>query len=224
MKMVICKNTIFEVQRWHTFGEVIKRTEVRITEDDVGYIEPYTPFLATSMKAFVGAFCSQYFIKTDTTEQAIIDKLVIEIYARFYDHFVFSTKEKIVENNQYSQEYRDKFQLLITRYTSIFNNTYDRYMNLLKIYQNQLSTLLDKVKTKSTGVGKFNDTPQNEIVNGDEFGDGGHISNITKSENETETDFDTKMGRIDEIQRKLKNILREWTDEFSGLFIESENF
>lgn len=224
--MEILKNIIFETQRWFIFGEVAYRCSYpHKTEDELPYYIPYKDVKKLdNIAAFLGTDCMVYFTKSDNTEKDIIDKLITEIYARFYDHYVFCTTKALVENNEYSKEYTDKLCLLRTRFTSIFNNTYDRYMNLLKTYQNQLSTLLDKVKTKSTGVGKFNDTPQNEIVNGDEFGDGSHISNLTKSENETESDFDTKMGRIDEIQRKFRNILKDWTDEFSGLFIESENF
>lgn len=221
--MRICE--FFKIERWFTFGEVLERCHPPIQEADVAILLPYKNYKQLSeFGDFLQTERMTYFTKTDTTEKNIVNSLLTEIYARFYDHYVFGTKEQIVENGAYTNEFNDKLNLLRSRFTSIFVETSDRYMNLLKIYKNELSALLDKVKTKSSGVGKFNDTPQNEIVNGDEFGDGGHISNITKSENETETDFDTKMGRIDEIQRKLKNILREWTDEFSGLFIESENF
>ena len=224
MKMEICKNIIFESQRWFTFGEVVQRCSIQPTESDVYSLAPYEDVDELSdLDLFLGTACKSCFTKTDTTEKAIVDKLIAQIYARFYDHYVFFTQDQIVENGAYTREYNDRYVLLRSRFTSTFVLTEDKYLYLLKTYKNQLSTLLDKVKTKSTGVGKFNDTPQNEIVNGDEFGDNGHISNLTKSENETETDFDTKMGRIDEIQRKFRNLLKDWSDEFSGLFVESEN-
>jgi len=222
--MKMWNKSIFETTRWFTFGEILTRCIItEPTEEDVSYPTPYEEVSGLSGIEDFLDYTISYFQKTDTTEQGIIDKLITEIYARFYDHYVFGTKEQIVSGTDYIPEYEDALTLFRTRFTSIFNQTYDRYMNLLKTYNSQLSKLLDSVKTKSTGVGKFSDTPQNEIVNGDEFGDNGHISNLTKSENETETEFDTKMGRIDEIQRKFRNVLKDWTEEFGGLFIEDGN-
>lgn len=222
--MKMWNKSIFEIRRWFTFGEIIGRIAEEPTDEDIDAPIPYEDIKELSdLSGFLGEVCITYFTKTDTTEKSIIDELVREVYARFYDHYVFGTCNHILDGRVYIQAYSSKIVFLRTRFTSIFNQTYDRYMNLLKTYNSQLSKLLDSVKTKSTGVGKFSDTPQNEIVNGDEFGDNGHISNLTKSENETETEFDTKMGRIDEIQRKFRNVLKDWTEEFSGLFIEEGN-
>ena len=222
--MKMWNKSIFETRRWFTFGEILGRSGESPTQEDVAYPLPYEDVNELAdFSDFLGTACALYFTKTDTTEQGIINKLLTEIYARYYDHYVFATEEEILSGTNYTTEFETALSLFRTRFTSIFNQTYDRYMNLVKTYQSQLSKLLDSVKTKSTGVGKFSDTPQNAIVNGYEFGDNGHISNLTKSENETETEFDTKMGRIDEIQRKFRNILKDWSEEWNGLFIEDGN-
>ena len=106
---------------------------------------------------------------------------------------------------------------------NIIMQTYDRYSKLLDVYTSELSKLLDGVKTTTNGIGIFNDTPQNIQTTEDDFTGDNHISNASKSSAVAESDVDTKMARIDEIQRKLRNIWKDWLDEFDGLFLESVN-
>ena len=102
-------------------------------------------------------------------------------------------------------------------------STYDRYNKLLDTYTSELSKLLDGVKTTTQGIGSFNDTPQNIQTSQDDYSGDSHISNISKSSAVATSDLDTKMGRIDEIQRKLRNIWKDWLEEFESLFLERGN-
>ena len=54
------------------------------------------------------------------------------------------------------------------------------------------------------------------MTNGD-WSDDEHTSNITRIENSN--DFTPLMDRINEIQNKLRNIQKDWEDEFKGIFI-----
>lgn len=150
--------------------------------------------------------------------KAYIPDLFQKLYARYWKEYVFS----LDTDDKTSDEYAEAKNEFYTNLGNIIIHTYDRYSFLLDTYTSELDNLLDGVRTITTGTGRFNDTPQ-DITNGDEFGDNTHLSNITKSTAEAVSDLDTKMGRIDEIQRKLRNIWKDWLDEFEKAFIERGN-
>ena len=150
--------------------------------------------------------------------RAHISDLFQRLYAKYWKEYVFALEEDSVAGTEYNNAKNEFY----TKVGTIIMATFERYNKLLDVYTSELSKLLDGVKSSTTGVGRFNDTPQN-ITDGDEFGDNTHISNITKSTAEAVSDVDTKINRIDEIQRKLRNIWKDWVDEFDGLFIERGN-
>lgn len=97
--------------------------------------------------------------------------------------------------------------------------TYDRYANIIDIYQSNVSKLMNQVKTTTSVKNTFNDTPQES---GD-FDDDMHLTNINNSQGETLMDSDTPMGRIREIQESLRSTLMDWSNEFDKCFIEEGN-
>ena len=99
----------------------------------------------------------------------------------------------------------------IQKMLSIYVQTYERYAKILDIYSAEKENLLNKVEA----ITRFNDTPQDS----GEFSDDSHTTHITSSRN----DYDTLMGRIDEIDRKYRNVLKDWTNEFEPLFIHEES-
>ena len=75
------------------------------------------------------------------------------------------------------------------------------------------ANLLDKIGSETKA--KFNDTPQN----GGDFDNDEHLSTITTTT--TEQDLVPLINRLDDISRLYKDVLSDWADEFSVLFIES---
>ena len=73
-----------------------------------------------------------------------------------------------------------------------------------------------QVKANTTAKTGYNDTPQNEDSGG--FEDATHRTSFTKVTSDTATDGATPIERIDEIDRKIKNIMLEWCQEFKDLF------
>lgn len=108
-------------------------------------------------------------------------------------------------------EWIDKAHEFIFRLLSIMTETYERYSTLLDFYSAKKSQLLDKVESLT----RFNDTPQDS----GEFSDDEHTTHITSSKN----DYDTLMARIDEVDRKYRNLLKDWSNEFECLFIHEES-
>lgn len=107
--------------------------------------------------------------------------------------------------------YNEITEKVLRKFSYIYNTTKDRYLTLIDIYTNQKANLLNKVESNS--IQRFNDTPQN----GGDWSDDEHTSNITRTE--SSNDFTPLMDRINEIQNKLRNIQKDWEDEFKGIFI-----
>lgn len=137
---------------------------------------------------------------------------------RYKHEFIFPVSfyhEGIVNKTYYDSLSSDEKQEIlngvfefVNKFTSIIRMTYDRYTKLLDIYTAERDNLLNKVEA----ITRFNDTPQDS----GEFSDDPHTTNITSVKN----DYDTLMGRIDEIDRAYRNVMKDWAEEFSGLFIE----
>ena len=107
--------------------------------------------------------------------------------------------------------YDEITEKVLRKFSYVYNTTKDRYLALLDIYANQKANLLNKVESNT--IQRYNDTPQN----GGDWSDDEHTSNITRIENSN--DFTPLMDRINEIQNKLRNIQKDWEDEFKGIFI-----
>lgn len=89
--------------------------------------------------------------------------------------------------------------------------TKENYGFLIKTYNEQRNNLLKGIK--STTRSKVNDVPQ-------EVGDFWSDDYVTSTSGvETETDANTLINRIDEINRKIKNVYFDWAEEFREFII-----
>ena len=211
-----CLNKMFEKQYYYTFDEIVGFYYDPHTTQFGGPV-PYDDDQFINFNSFLDT-TTGYWNKNNTRQE-----LFIRLYRRFYNHYVYYmnevlTAEELADND----DWNSKMVEFRTNLANILENTADRYESLIGLYNSEKTKLLDGVKTITTGTGRFNDTPQ-DITNGDEFGNNTHITNITKSTAEAVSDLDTKMGRIDEIQRKLRNLWKDWLDEFEVVFIERGN-
>lgn len=105
---------------------------------------------------------------------------------------------------------------------SIFEDTKDRYLTLIQMYEDELDDLLDGVRTVTDGDGetRFNDTPQN-FPNAEGYAEDNYTTNVTKAKNTVTvtSDVNTKMARIDEVHRLLRNLYADWAFEFNKLIV-----
>lgn len=121
---------------------------------------------------------------------------------------------------------------------SLFIDTKDYYIPLISMYNSELNNLLNPITTTvannstTTASGnnetRFNDTPQNTLANG-EYADDNFATNVTSAESgssvqvysgsTTQNDGMSKMARIDEIQRMLRNLYGDWAFEFNKLIV-----
>lgn len=174
-------------------------------------------------------------------------KLINIIKNRYQTDYILRLDEPIkspLVDNKELVDWCDKF-------FEILVSTKDKYYNILTIYDEQLSKLMNPLKTSHLGSGNtsrhedydtdmsgknlLNDTPQTSDVvatieqdqyvselskstaHTDNVGD---VSEARQEAFTTEVDTMTAMARIDEIQEKYQMLLRKWSNEFSGLFME----
>lgn len=126
----------------------------------------------------------------------------------YRDWIVYIEERPDLDDQELFDEITEK---VLRKFSYVYNTTKDRYLALLDIYANQKANLLNKVESNT--IQRYNDTPQN----GGDWSDDEHTSNITRIENSN--DFTPLMDRINEIQNKLRNIQKDWEDEFKGIFI-----
>lgn len=143
-------------------------------------------------------------------------KLFETLVIRNTDYYCVDTIKKA----ETQSDFQEVARCLGQKIWSIFIDTKPYYSRLLTLYEGQETHFLDKLKSESDFINRFNDTPENGGV----FSDDEHTSNITQGHSETSNDVTTIMARIDEIQRLYKNVLSKWADEFNGLFTNPLNF
>lgn len=201
---------------WYSYGEIVSS---RVSLDSIA-----KPYLAED-DPWLECF-DRYHILMEEDNQTFkpyLEDLTRELYARYYTHMVFNDESKEDYGLDVYNRLTDKCDEFIGKVVMIIVQTYDRYAELLKMYQDNKAQLLASVKISTDSVGQFNDTPQNVQDVEEEFGDNSHISNLTKSKQDVTSDVKPIMDRIDDINRKYRNLIRDWTNEFDGLFLESEN-
>ena len=145
--------------------------------------------------------------------EPIINELWQSIIARYYDDYAVMISE---EDDTIPSLTWENISPFFNKLINTITRTKDYYLTLLNIYNNQKNNLLSQVKSISTNTTRFNDTPQN----GGEFVDDNHTSEFTKVNNSIESDVNTMMYRINEIQKLYRNVMKDWVDEFEKLFIE----
>ena len=205
-----------EYREYYTLNEVLKITQ-NFDQEFIDINAPY--FLKVVEGTGLSGFNATQYPLLNNTEET--NEIWYRVVNRFGDEFIFYlTNEELKNKNVYINEHLKDF---LIRFFSIYRNTNKKYEYLIKIYNDEMNNLLNTIKSTSRNVSRFNDTPQNEYSNTQNFEDDLHVSNISKGESISEDDGMTKMARIKEIQDSLQNLFNEWVNEFDGLFIEKEN-
>lgn len=183
-------------------------------------------------------------------ESPYANELFYNLMNRYGDEYVFALNK---EYTGVSLAYNEISGIrgFFGKLTNIMYYTYDRYANLLSLYQNNANALLGKLKRITSGeiantgtqsmegsasdIRKDNDTPQGS---GD-FSDDTHTSFLSKgsstsgsertdnlkTESSTEEEWDSEylMDKLKKIQDSFRNVMLDWINEFRILFIEGGN-
>lgn len=155
----------------------------------------------------------------DLIDSSIIIELILMVYNRFFEFYAY--KKEIPFTEEASEPDIGDSNILAKRLNNIIDMTYERYAPMLVFQRANESDPSPKLESESNGKTRFNDTPQNEALASNEFfNDDKHSTNITASHSSTSVDSGTVAERLDELYKNWKSILRDWTNEFKGLFME----
>lgn len=155
---------------------------------------------------------------TSSDKQNILNQLMRMVYARFYHSEVYRKELDYPYYDDASAPDSGERKEVFRQFVQLFNITAPRYIPLLKQFNANESDPIGKISSTSTGKTRFNDTPQD----GGDFDDDGHTSHITQTEATTESDSGSIMERLDALYKNWREILRDWTSEFRGLFYGEE--
>ena len=163
---------------------------------------------------FYGGFQNAPIWKSANVAKDHIEDLWQLVFARFYKEYCFGTDEDELTENEAKE--------FLVKLINIIVMTYPKYAALLDYYKAKEGSLLDQINSVTTGLARFNDTPQNEEAD-DEFEGDLHVTNLTKTKGTSATDGMSPIERLKQIQDSYKLVLRDWSDEFKKIFIEGGN-
>lgn len=169
------------------------------------------------------SLCSEYHLDNynaffPSANYPIYNELFEKVHAKYGSLVCVVIKGEVTLSHD-SSIISERFYKFLIKVLNKIMDTEEFYLNVIKIYQDNLSKLMDKVKGKSINELIFNDTPQtdNGVLKGDSY-----ATNYTKTINETESDMKSPIERIKDIQESLKNVWADWTHKFRNIFIEME--
>lgn len=141
-------------------------------------------------------------------------KVLNEFGLRYGDHYICNFNKDASLNEILDAEEKTAYLLI-----GALNASYLKYQPVLDAFKAKEAGLMGDIKTTSSAVARFNDTPQNSGT----FDDDPHTTNITQSSGETSSAGATPIQRLDEVRRGWRNIIKEWVDELGALTIEGAN-
>lgn len=186
--------------------------EIASLEDDTWYPHTASDFnMSTIMTRY-----SLAIEDSSTSKLDILNQLMRFIFARFYECSIYKELIGIYEDESQIVISNATKKYIWSQFIGMFNLTAPRYIPLLESYKANESSPIAKIKSSTTGVNRFNDTPQDE---GD-FANDEHTTNISQNNVEVETDSGSVASRLDELYKNWRSILRDWTNEFRCLFYD----
>ena len=153
------------------------------------------------------------FIPESHLDDAIMQPITNTLWCKYFanghlkDYIVRTENEDTVD-----QAYLD----WMTDFVYILDLTYNKYKKLIELYQSEENNLMKQLE--STGVVKFNDTPQNTgNFEGDDY-----TTNVSTTT--SKTDSGTIISRLSEIRALYDDIYTAWSNEFKHFFITTARY
>lgn len=214
----------YKLQYCYKFSDVLKAGL-----DSIGYTYDYPKGDTTKFTRSLFTYYGINFPTTSLIPQEYLDKdrmsLLNLLIERYWDEYVFDSEE-LMENNMLilnTTEVLYKTRRLLGKIIDIISFTYPKYSALLSSYDTAKSKLLDKLNKTINGsdTRRDNDTPQD----GGDYSDDNHTSFISQGSVDNSESWDDTpiIERLDKIERMYQQTMKNWLNEFSGLFIEGGN-
>ena len=139
----------YEIRTWWTLQEVLD-------EIDENHNYPWI-MNKTFYQEFYTAFSGAPIWKDVSTAKEYIEDLWKLVFARYYGDYILYTYDD--EDGEVEPTAADALDFF-TRLINLIVLTYPKYSTLLTAYKAKETTLLDKIAADTTGVARYNDTPQ----------------------------------------------------------------
>lgn len=154
-------------------------------------------------------------IEDSTSDKlSILYQLIRLIYAEYFDEFVVKKLIGIYEDETAVVLSTNEKKEVWRHFVELFNMTAPRFIPLLKSYKANESSPIAQISSTTTGLNRFNDTPQED---GD-FANDSHSTTVNQNEVNVLADSGSVAQRLDELYKNWRSVLRDWTYEFRCLF------
>lgn len=154
-------------------------------------------------------------IEDSTSDKlSILYQLIRMIYAEYFHEYAVKKIIGLYEDETNVVLSTSEKKEVWREFVNLFNMTAPRYIPLLKSYKSNEATPLAKITSSTSGINRFNDTPQDS---GD-FATDSHTSTINENNVTVEADSGSVAQRLDELFKNWRSILKDWTFEFRCLF------
>lgn len=188
--------------------------------------EYYHTLVATDIVKFSSLF------KIENATLQLIDNRIDDVFKLFvnrnWDNYILTYKTFKKYEDIEVIEIKKPSARIINNVLSILEMTKDRYIKLLDMYQASTSDLLAKLQRSSSGSADnktfTNVTPQTPAVNTEAWFEyvNNAVKNISSASDTTSEDKDYLIDKINSIQEKYRNVLKDWSNELNKLCWESE--
>lgn len=154
-----------------------------------------------------------------TTYASLYEMLMRIVFDRFYS-FDFAKRVYDVFNpiSIYDVPWTyDDLRKRWIQFVNLINLTAPKYLPMLIQFNANAVNPIAKIQSTTTGINRFNDTPQE----GGDWSDDNHTSTINQNEVVVEADTDSIVNRLNSLWTNWKSIILEWSNEFKRLFFIS---
>lgn len=162
----------------------------------------------TDISDFISAICSKANISSIFySGSEYLNKCWQEyIWPKFWNQFICFTDDDSIKA-------AECFSDMIGQIVAWMKSSDSKYSLIIANQEDNKSKLLGQIR--SSGVSKFNDTPQNS----GNFSDDEHNTTVTTTE--SSTDGGTLLSRLNEIEDNLKRLYDNWSNEFRKFIVWS---
>lgn len=186
---------------------------------DVAALEDDTWYPNTSNSLNMSTIMNKYGLVLEDSSNdkvTLFNQLMRIIFDRFYECSVYKKLISIFVDETQVTITASQLKYIWSQFVGMFNLTAPRYIPLLKSYKDNEANPIAQVESTTTGLNRFNDTPQNE---GD-FANDEHTTNITQNEVKVTADSGSVVERLDGLYKNWRSVLRDWSNEFRCLFYD----
>lgn len=149
-----------------------------------------------------------------TAKLSILYQLIRMIYSEYFDSFVAKKVIGLYEDETQVTLSSNELKEIWRHFVGLFNLLAPRYIPMLDAYKANEASPIARIGSVTTGINKFNDTPQGS---GD-FSDDTHTSTINQNQVSVEADSGSIATRLDELYKNWRSVLKDWVYEFRCLF------